>query len=73
MDGRNRWTDLRQIHTEDVFGPSIGRVYFECQDQKSMVKVNRYKNALCTHNTPASTEWNALAANNVTQAAYATI
>jgi len=19
---RNRWTDLRQIHTEDVFGPS---------------------------------------------------
>jgi len=38
-----------------------------------MVKVNRYKNALCTHNTPASTEWNALAANNVTQAAYATI
>ena len=26
MDDRNRWTDLRQIHTEDVFGPSFGRV-----------------------------------------------
>ena len=23
----NRWTDLRQIHTEDVFGPSLGRVW----------------------------------------------
>jgi len=22
----NHWTDLRQIHTEDVFGPSLGRV-----------------------------------------------
>jgi len=22
----NRWTDLRHIHTEDVFGPSLGRV-----------------------------------------------
>ena len=23
----NRWTDLRQIHTEDMFGPSFGRVW----------------------------------------------
>ena len=23
----NRWTDLRQIHTEDVFGPSLGQVW----------------------------------------------
>jgi len=23
----NRWTDLRQIHTQDVFGPSLGRVW----------------------------------------------
>ena len=23
----NRWTDLRQIHREDVFGPSLGRVW----------------------------------------------
>jgi len=27
----NRWTDLRQIHTEHVSGPSLGR--FEGQDQ----------------------------------------
>jgi len=31
------------------------------------------KNALCTYNTSASTEWNALAANNVTQAAVAAL
>jgi len=24
---RNRWTDLRQIHREDVFGPSLGPVW----------------------------------------------
>jgi len=23
----NRWTDLRQIHTEAVFGPSLGHVW----------------------------------------------
>ena len=27
MDRRNRWMDLRQIHTEDMFGPSFGRVW----------------------------------------------
>jgi len=27
MDGWNRWTDVRQIHTEDVFGPSLGWVW----------------------------------------------
>jgi len=62
---------LRQIQPEDVFGPSLGE--FECQGQNLKVKINRDKNALCTHNSPASTEWNALAANNATQAADATI
>jgi len=46
---------------------------FECQDQKSNVKVTRGKNALCTHNTPTLwTKWNALVANIVTLAAGAT-
>ena len=34
----SRWTDLRQIHMEDVFGPSLGRVWM------SNAKVNTYKN-----------------------------
>ena len=42
----------------------------KCPDQKSKVKVNRYKN---DNALIASTEWNALAANNVTHAADATI
>jgi len=47
---------------------------FECQGQKSKVKVTRAKNAMCTHNIPAVwKEWNALIADNVMQAAYATI
>ena len=46
---------------------------FERQGQKLKVKVNRDKNALCTLNTPAvSTEWNAVVAGNVAQAANAT-
>jgi len=46
----------------------------ECQVQKSKVKVTRDKSALCTHNTPAVwNEWNALVADNVAQAADATI
>jgi len=24
---RERWTDLRQIHKEDMFGPSLGQVW----------------------------------------------
>jgi len=28
---RNRWMDLRQIHSEDVFGPSLGRVWMSGQ------------------------------------------
>jgi len=28
---RNRLTDLRQIHSEDVFGPSLGRVWMSGQ------------------------------------------
>ena len=47
---------------------------FECQYVRSKVKVTRNKNALCTHNTPVVwTEWNALVADNVAQAAGATI
>jgi len=30
----NRWTDLRQIHTEDVFDPSLGRVWRSGQRSK---------------------------------------
>ena len=37
---RNGWTDLRQIHREDMFGPSFG---FECHGQRSKVKVTRDK------------------------------
>ena len=39
---------------------------FECQGQRSKVKVSRDKNALCAPITPATTEWNALAVNKVT-------
>jgi len=47
---------------------------FECQGQKSKVSITRDKNALCTLNTPAVwTEWDALVADNVAQAADATI
>jgi len=35
----NRWTDLHQIHTEDVFGPSLGRVW----RSRSKAKVTRNK------------------------------
>ena len=37
----NRWTDLRQIHTEDVFCPSLRRVW----RSTSKVKVTREKMA----------------------------
>ena len=46
----------------------------ERQGQKSKVKVTRDKNALCTHNTPTvRTKWNNLVADNVAQAAGASI
>jgi len=35
----NRWTELRQIHREDVFGPSLGRVWMS----RSKVNVIREK------------------------------
>jgi len=60
----NRWTDLRQIHREDMFGPSLGRVWMS----RSKIKVTRNKK--CTvqsHHPPAATEWNMLAADDVTQ------
>jgi len=44
---------------------------FECQGQRS--RSPGTKNALCTPNTPSAlTEWNALVADNVAQAANAT-
>jgi len=46
----NRWTDLRQVHSEDVFGPSLGRVWMS----RSKIKVTRDKNALCTSITHSS-------------------
>ena len=47
---------------------------FEYQGQKSKVKIIRDKNrALHSQHPPVSTEWNMLIANNVTQAADATI
>jgi len=36
---RNRWTDLHQLHTQYVFGPSLGRVW----RSRSKVKVTRDK------------------------------
>ena len=39
---RNRWTDLRQFHTEDVFGPSLGHVW----RSRSKVKFTRDKNGI---------------------------
>jgi len=46
---------------------------FECQGQKSKVTWDK-KNPLCTHDTSAVwTEWIALVADNVAQAADATI
>jgi len=47
---------------------------FEYQGQKSKVKIIRdKKRALHSQHPPVSTEWNMLIANNVTQAADATI
>ena len=52
IDGRNgRWTDLCQIHKEDVSSPSLGRVRMS-RLKRNKVKVTTDKNALCTHNTP---------------------
>jgi len=46
----------------------------ECPDQKSKVKVTRDKNALYIDNTLAVwTKWNCLVADNVAQAAGASI
>jgi len=66
---------LRQIHIEDVFGPALRRLgnwNVKVKGQKS--RSPGPKNVLCTHNTPAMwTEWNAVVADNVAQAAGATI
>jgi len=40
----NRWTDLRQIHTEDVLVPRLDK--FEGQCERSKVKVTRDKNGI---------------------------
>jgi len=75
MDGRSRWTDLCQIHMEDVFGPLLGRDGMSRSKVKDQGQQGQ-KNALCTHNTPSIDwleQWNVLTANNVTQAADTTI
>jgi len=46
----NSWTDLHQIHREDVFGPRSDE--FKCQGQWS--RSPGTKNALCTPITPGS-------------------
>jgi len=60
--------DLHQIHIEDVFGPSLGRIGMS----RSKVKDQGHhgqKNVLCTHNTPTVwTKWNSIVADNVVQA-----
>jgi len=38
----NRWTNLRRIHTEDMFGPSLGRVW----RSRSKAKVTMDKNGI---------------------------
>ena len=38
----NRWTDLRQIHREDMFGPSLRRIWM----WESKVKVTRDKSGI---------------------------
>jgi len=60
----NSWTDLHQIHREDMFGPSLGQVWM------SKVKGHQGQKTHCALLSPppqAATEWNALAANNVIQ------
>jgi len=37
----NRWTNLSQIHTEDVFGSSLGQAWMS----RSKVKITRDKTA----------------------------
>jgi len=56
----NRWTDLRQIHREDVFHPSLGWVWMS----KSKVKGHGHQQQI---SSPLKMSCNALAANNVTQ------
>ena len=38
----NRWTDLRQIHTEDVFSPLLGRVWRSKVKGKGHQEQKRY-------------------------------
>ena len=48
----NGWTGLRQIYGEDMFGPSLGRVWM----WRSKVKVTSDKNALSAAITPGSVQ-----------------
>ena len=71
----NGWQEplIHQIHTEDVFGPSLGRVGMSWSKVKRLWSPG-IKNMLCTHNTPAVwTKWNGLLADNVAQAAGTSI
>jgi len=58
MNGRNRSTDLRQIHMEDVFGYSLGRVWMSRSKVKDQSR--KGQKTRCALTTPAVwTEWNA--------------
>jgi len=56
----NHWTDLSQIHTEDVFGRSLGWVWM----LRSKVKCQGHQGQ---SSSPLKMHCNSLAANNITQ------
>jgi len=64
-DGRNRWTDLCQIRTEDVFGPSLGQVWMSKLKVKGQGHQGQ-KRAVHSQHPTVWTEWNALIAHNFT-------
>ena len=68
-----QWTAGTTIHNEDVFG-SFARISLNVKVKGQRLRSPGTKNALYTHNTLAVwTEWNALVADNVAQAAGAAI
>jgi len=61
----NGGTDLRQFHREEVFGPSLGSLNIKVKGQRPRSPGTKTR---CPLPSPtATTEWNALAANDVTQ------
>jgi len=57
---------VHQIHMEDVFGPSLGRVGMSRSKVKGQGQQGGTKTPCALTTPPPTTEWNALAANNVT-------